>query len=279
MNHSCVMWYAMENGRDTIYMTIDTNTMISITEANQNFSKVIGLVDHIRNELFALRDTEYRDFQSKLIPTVDPNAVIGVRTPELRKLARQLSKQEDIQEFLDDLPHRYFDENQLHAFIISGWKDYGKCVGEVQRFLPYVDNWATCDQMSPKVFRKHRKELLEAIKDWLNSDKTYTIRFGIGMLMEHFLDEDFDLDYPEMVAAVRSEEYYVNMMKAWYFATAMAKQYESVLPFIEDQRLDTWTHNKAIQKAVESCRITAEQKEYLKTFKVKKAGADEKKNK
>lgn len=226
-------------------------------------------VDEIRKELFKLQDQKYRDFQSKLIPTVDPDTVIGVRTPELRKYAKKLAKQEDITEFLDDLPHHYFDENQLHAFIISEIKDYEQCINQVCRFLPFVDNWATCDQMSPKVFKKHRQELLEYIKEWIGSGETYTIRFAIGMLMEHFLEEDFDPAYLELVADVRTEEYYVNMMIAWYFATALAKQYEAVLPFIENQRLDTWTHNKAIQKSVESYRITAEQKEYLKSLKVK----------
>lgn len=226
-------------------------------------------VVEIRKELFKLQDQKYRDFQSKLIPTVDPDTVIGVRTPELRKYAKKLAKQEDITEFLDDLPHHYFDENQLHAFIISEIKDYEQCINQVCRFLPFVDNWATCDQMSPKVFKKHRQELLEYIKEWIGSGVTYTIRFAIGMLMEHFLEEDFDPAYLELVADVRTEEYYVNMMIAWYFATALAKQYEVVLPFIENQRLDTWTHNKAIQKSVESYRITAEQKEYLKSLKVK----------
>ena len=145
---------------------------------------------------------------------------------------------------------------------------------ELERFLPYVDNWATCDQMSPKIFKKHREELLESIRRWISSTETYTIRFGVGMLMEHFLDEDFDPDYPEMVAGLRSDEYYVNMMIAWYFATALAKQYDVILPFIENRRLDTWTHNKAIQKSVESYRITPEQKTYLKTLKIKKAGVD-----
>ena len=226
-------------------------------------------VVEIRKELFKLQDQKYRDFQSKLIPTVDPDTVIGVRTPELRKYAKKLAKQEDITEFLDDLPHHYFDENQLHAFIISEIKDYEQCINQLCRFLPFVDNWATCEQMSPKVFKKHRQELLEYIKEWIGSGETYTIRFAIGMLMEHFLEEDFDPAYLELVADVRTEEYYVNMMIAWYFATALAKQYEAVLPFIENQRLDTWTHNKAIQKSVESYRITAEQKEYLKSLKVK----------
>ncbi len=227
------------------------------------------IIDEIREELFAMQDEKYRDFQAKLIPSAEPDTVIGVRTPQLRKYAGQLLKREDVSAFLDDLPHRYFDENQLHAFIISGIKDYERCINEVIRFLPYVDNWATCDQMSPKIFKKHRKELLENVELWLSSKETYTVRFGIGMLMEHFLDEDYDTKYPEMVAAVRSEEYYINMMIAWYFATALAKQYETVIPFMENKRLSDWTHNKAIQKAVESYRITQEQKDYLRGLKVK----------
>ncbi len=225
--------------------------------------------EDIRAELRRLQDIKYRDFQSKLIPTINPDTVIGVRTPELRKYAKKLVKKENIQEFLNELPHRYFDENQLHAFIISEIRDYERCVEAVIQFLPYVDNWATCDQMSPKVFKKHRKELLEQIKVWIKSDRTYTARFGIGMLMEHFLDEDFDPAYPEMISTIRSDEYYINMMTAWYFATALAKQYDVILPYIEEQKLDVWTHNKAIQKAVESNRITPEQKAYLKTLKKK----------
>ena len=225
--------------------------------------------EDIQKELFALQDKKFRDFQAKLMPTVDPENMIGVRTPAIRKYAKEVLKREDYKVFLDELPHKYFDENQLHAFVISGIKDYDECVKEVERFLPYVDNWATCDQMSPKVFKKHRKELLGEIKKWLKSKEIYTIRFGVGMLMEHFLDEDYDEAYPKMVAKLRSEEYYVNMMIAWYFATALAKQYDSILPYIEKQSLDDWTHNKAIQKAVESYRITPEQKEYLKSLKVK----------
>lgn len=228
------------------------------------------MVEMIRNELFKLQDRKYRDFQVKLIPTVDADSVIGVRTPELRKFAKQLVRKEDVGLFLDDLPHMYFDENQLHAFIISEIKDYDRCLFEVNRFLPYVDNWATCDQLSPKVFKKYHAELLEQIKAWMGSDKVYTVRFGIGMLMQHYLDDDFDSLYPDMVSEIRSEEYYINMMIAWYFATALAKQYDSILPFIEGGRLDTWTHNKTIQKAVESYRITPGQKQYLKSLKKKK---------
>ena len=225
----------------------------------------------IEKELFDLQDEKYRDMQKKIIPNISPDSIIGVRTPELRKLAKQIAKEEDTAQFLDELPHRYFDENQLHAFVISEIKDYAKCMERLDAFLPFVDNWATCDQMSPKIFRKHRPELLEKTKTWIASDETYTIRFGVGMLMEHFLDEDFDPACPEMVSKLRSEEYYVNMMIAWYFATALAKQYDVILPYIEEKRLDTWTHNKAIQKSVESYRITPEQMEYLKSLKIKKS--------
>jgi 3-methyladenine DNA glycosylase AlkD len=226
--------------------------------------------EDIRNELFRLQDVKYRDFQSKLIPNLNPDTMIGVRTPQLRMYAKLLVKQKRIRDFLKDLPHSYFDENQLHAFIISEMKDYEQCMEELIRFLPFVDNWATCDQMSPRVFKKHRSELPEQIKLWLRSDRTYTVRFGIKMLMEHFLDEDFDPLYPEMVSEIRSGEYYINMMIALYFATALAKQYDSILPYIQNQRLDVWVHNKAIQKSVESYRITPEQKEYLKTLKIRK---------
>ena len=225
------------------------------------------ITEEIRAELLKLQDTEYRDFQAKLIPNVDIDYFIGVRTPELRKLAKQMVKRPDIEEFLQQLPHDYFDENQLHAFILSEMKDYDKCVEKLQVFLPYVNNWATCDQMSPKIFKKYKKDLLPLIESWIVSRDTYSIRFGIKMLMEHFLDEDFDLSYPEKVAAVRSDEYYVNMMIAWYFATALAKQYEAIIPFIENRTLDTWCHNKAIQKSIESNRIIPEQKEYLRSLK------------
>ena len=227
------------------------------------------ITDEITTKLFSLQDTAYRDFQVKLIPGMDAQKEIGVRTPELRKLSKELAKREDIREFLNDLPHQYFDDNQLHAFILSGEKDFEKCMEDLERFLPYVDNWATCDQMSPKVFRKNRKKLLESINRWIGSEHTYTVRFAIKMLMEHFLDEDFDPIYPEMVATVRSEEYYIRMMIAWYFATALAKRYDAVLPYLKQEKLDVWTHNKAIQKAVESYRITEEQKIYLKSLKRK----------
>ena len=226
------------------------------------------LVNEIRENLFAMRDEKYRDFQAKLIPTIDAETVIGVRTPQLRTYAKALLKRDDIGYFLNDLPHRYYDENQLHAFIISEIKEFGRCIDEVSRFLPHVDNWATCDQLSPKVFSKYREKLLMHIKKWIESDETYTVRFGVGMLMQHFLAADFTPAYLQTVAEIRSEEYYVNMMIAWFFATALAKQYKETLLFIETQHLSSWTHNKAIQKATESRRITPEQKKYLSGLKV-----------
>ena len=227
------------------------------------------IIQETRDELTHLQDLRYREFQIRLIPTVRPESILGVRTPDLRRLASMLLQREDNPVFLSALPHPYFEENQLHAFMISGMKDCAECLDALERFLPYVDNWATCDQMSPRVFRKHRHELLPHIRNWISSRETYIVRFGIGMLMEHFLDSDFDPAYPDMVAAVRSEEYYVSMMIAWYFATALAKQYDTILPYIENRRLVPWTHNKAIQKSVESYRITPEQKTYLKSLKIK----------
>ena len=221
----------------------------------------------LHKKLYSLQDLKYRDMQIRIIPSIDPESVIGVRTPELRAMAKEIVKAGDHKVFLKELPHKFFEENQLQAFIISGIKDLNECMDELERFLPCVDNWATCDQMSPKIFKKHKEVLPGHIKEWISSERTYTVRYGVGMLMEHFLDEDFDPEYPEMVAKLRSEEYYVNMMIAWYFATALAKQYESILPYIEQKRLDDWTHNKAIQKSVESSRITDEQKEYLKSLK------------
>ena len=227
------------------------------------------ITDEIRSELFRLQDPGYRDLQLKIVPTADKESVIGVRTPALRQLAKEYVKRDDVYLFLNDLPHKYFDENQLHAFILSLMKDAEECIKLVDKFLPFVDNWATCDQMSPKVFKKHKYLLLKYVNVWIGSDHTYVKRFAIGMLMEHFLDEDFKTSYLTKVSKIRSDEYYVNMMVAWYFATALAKKYEETLPYIEKQKLDIWTHNKTIQKAVESYRITPEQKEYLKTLKRK----------
>lgn len=223
----------------------------------------------ILSELKKLQDKGYRKMQITTIPSVKAESIIGVRTPALRALAKELSKRDDISTFLEDLPHKFFEENQLHAFILSGMKDVEECIKLVDEFLPYVDNWATCDQMSPKIFKKHKDLLLKYVNEWIKSDKTYVKRFAVGMLMEHFLDEDFKTSYLTKVSRIRSDEYYINMMTAWYFATALAKQYDAALPYIEKQKLDKWTHNKTIQKAVESYRITPEQKEYLKTLRRK----------
>ena len=225
--------------------------------------------NEIQERLLALQDLKYRDFQNKLIPNIPSERIIGVRTPALRALAKELHGREDVEGFLSALPHRYFEENQLHAFLLSLERDYDKTVERLDAFLPYVDNWATCDQMSPKVFRKHRAELLAAIDRWLVSEHPYTVRFGVGMLMQHYLDEDFREEHLARVAALRSGEYYVNMMIAWYFATALTKRYNEALPYIEQRRLDPWTHNKAIQKAVESNRVPDTTKEYLRTLKCK----------
>ncbi len=226
-------------------------------------------MNKIRDELFKLQDKKYGEFQTKLIPTASPDTFIGVRTPDLRNLAKRIVKENSYKDFLKELPHYYFDENQLHAFIISEIKDYDECLNYINEFLPYVDNWATCDQMSPKIFKKHPDKLIGQIKKWMKTKETYTIRFGIGMLMQYYLDDNFKTEYLQMVSKIKSKEYYVNMMIAWYFATALAKQYEKTLPYIENKKLDTWTHNKTIQKAIESYRITPEQKEYLKSLKIK----------
>lgn len=225
--------------------------------------------DEIEKRLFEMQDTEYRDFQSKLMPTVEKGRIIGVRTPSLRKLAKELAKQPVSDAFLNGLPHKYYEEDNLHAFLLEQIKDFDRAVCEIDRFLPYVDNWATCDMMSPKVLLRYPDRLIEKIDGWLSSGDTYTVRFGIKMLMSGFLDDRFLPEYADRVAAVRSDEYYVKMMAAWYFATALAKQYEAVLPYITEHRLDTWTHNKAIQKALESNRITPERKAYLRTLKIK----------
>ena len=221
----------------------------------------------ITAQLFALQDKTYAGFQSKLIPTIPRETIIGVRTPDLRKIAKQVSKTSAAQEFMQTLPHRYFDENQLHAFVLSEEKDFDACIAELERFLPYVDNWATCDQLSPKCFKKHTQELIPYICRWMASRHTYTIRFGMGMLMRYYLDEAFKPEYLEWVAAIQSEEYYIRMMQAWFFATALAKQWDAAFPYIRQHRLHPWTRNKAIQKAIESYRITDEQKRILRALR------------
>lgn len=227
------------------------------------------IIEYIQNRLFELQDTTYRDFHSKLMPTVAKEKVIGVRTPVLRRFAKEVAKRQDIEVFLQDLPHTYYEENNLHMFLLEEMKDYEDCMAYMERFLPYVDNWATCDARPPKVFEKHKESLLAKIKAWIASGETYTIRYGVNLLMRYYLDEDFSAEYPKLVAGIVSEEYYVKMVVAWYFATALAKQYEAVLPFLQEGKLEIWTHNKTIQKAVESYRITPEQKNYLKTLKRK----------
>lgn len=223
----------------------------------------------IEEELFKLQDKKYKELQAKTIPNIDSNTIIGVRTPELRSLAKKMVKENNYKSFLEELPHKYFDENQLHAFIISELKDFNECMDYTNKFLPYIDNWATCDQMSPKAFKKNKDNLLKEIKVWIKSKETYTIRFAIGMLMSYFLDEDFDKKYLELVSKIKSKEYYVNMMIAWYFATALAKQYKDTIIYLENNKLDIWVHNKTIQKAIESYRITNDQKDYLRSLKKK----------
>ncbi len=223
----------------------------------------------VQRRLFELQDVEYRDFHARLMPTVEKEKIIGIRIPVLRKFAKEYAKSEDAGEFIKILPHDYYEENNLHGFLIEGIKDYDECIRVLDIFLPYVDNWATCDIIAPKVFKKHLSELEHKIWEWMASGHTYTVRYGIGMLMRFYLDEAFQKEYLTRVTQVQSEEYYVKMMAAWYFATALAKQYETTLPFIEERRLEKWTHNKAIQKAIESSRITQEQKRYLRTLKIK----------
>ena len=222
----------------------------------------------IQEKLLALQDEKYRNFHSKLIPTISAETIIGIRMPVMRKLVKEYAKDPESAEFLKQLPHTYYDENLLHALLVAEIKDYDTCVKEVEHFLPYVDNWAVCDVFSPKVFRKNRDKLIGKVREWSASERPYTCRFGMEMLMTHFLDEDFRPEYLEIPAAVHSEEYYVNMMIAWFYATALAKQWDATIGYVEKHRLDPWTHNKTIQKARESYRITPEQKEYLKALKV-----------
>ena len=227
-------------------------------------------MEKILSLLFSKQDLAYRDFQAPLIPNLDKGLFIGVRLPELKKMAKEMVNSKEAQSFIHALPHHYYDENQFHAFIISFIKDYETCLIEVESFLPYVDNWAVCDTMKPNVFKKNKDELINKIKEWLNSEHIYTQRFAIGQLMSLYLNEDFKEEYLELVSHIRSEEYYLNMMIAWYFATALAKQYDSAIKYIEDNKLSTWVHNKTIQKSLESYRVSEEHKEYLKSLKITK---------
>ncbi|MBB5218879.1 3-methyladenine DNA glycosylase AlkD [Treponema rectale] len=224
--------------------------------------------EQIVKHLFSLQDKKFREFHLKLIPGIETDKVIGVRTPVLRKFAKEIIKAGSGEEFLSSLPHYYYEENQLHSFILSEEKDFDNCIKYVDKFLPYINNWATCDQLLPKVFKKQPQKLLPHINLWIESGETYKIRFAIGMLMQHFLDVLFEERFAQKVASVHSEEYYVKMMQAWYFATALAKQYESAVKYLEEKKLESWTHNKTIQKAIESFRVPDERKEYLRTLKV-----------
>lgn len=221
---------------------------------------------NVINELQSLQDLKYRDFQSKLIPTIDKSTIIGVRMPDLRKLAKKIDEKQT-QIFMQDLPHTYYEENMLHSILISNMKNYDDCIDHLERFLPFVDNWAVCDCISPKIFTKNTDKLIEKIKLWAQSYHTYTVRVAICLLMKYFLDEKFKVEYLKIATQIKSEEYYVNMMVAWFFATALAKQWDDVIFVLEDNLLDYWTHNKSIQKARESFRITPEQKQYLKSLK------------
>ena len=223
----------------------------------------------IRARLFALQDEGYRAFPSRLMPTVPPETVIGVRVPALRRLAKQLAGTPQAEAFLQELPHTYYEENNLHAFLLESIRDYDAALAATEKFLPYIDNWATCDSFCPKVFAKHKEELLPVLRRWMASDHPYTVRYGMEMLMRYYLDEDFRPEHLAWAAAVHSGEYYINMMRAWYFATALAKQPEAALPWLTARRLDVWTHNKTIQKAVESSRIPAETKAFLRTLRVR----------
>lgn len=226
-----------------------------------------SLHDDIKDRLFLLLDEKYRDFTAKLIPNIDRERVIGVRSPAVKALARELEKTPRAEAFLSSLPHFYLEENQLHAQLLNRVRDYGACIAGLDAFLPHVDNWAVCDALRPDCFKKNRARLIGDVRRWLDSGALYTRRFGLGMLMTHFLDGDFRPEYLDWAATVRSEEYYLRMMAAWYFATALAKQYGAALPYLEERRLEPWTHGRAIQKAIESCRISEEQKAYLRTLK------------
>jgi len=223
--------------------------------------------DRIQAHLLSMQDLGYKKFQSALIPSISSDRIIGVRTPALRKYAKLLWNEGNCDAFLTSLPHCYYEENNLHAFLIEQIGDFDKTVSALEAFLPYLDNWATCDSMAPRVLGKHPELLLTRIRIWIDSPHTYTVRYAIGLLMRFFLDEKFKCEYSDMVAAIHSEDYYINMMISWYFATALAKQYETILPYLAEYRLSAWIHNKTIQKAVESYRITDSQKIYLKSLK------------
>ena len=223
----------------------------------------------IRERLEALSDAKNADFVASLAPGVPREKIVGVRFPALRALAKELRGTEEAAAFLKALPHEIFEENNLHAVLLSQMRDYDALLASLETFLPFVDNWCTCDTLRPAVVKKHPADFERVIDGCLASDRPYTVRFGIEMLMSFYLDEAFDAGQLDKVAAIRSEHYYVRMMQAWYFATALAKQYESALPILQERRLESWTHNKTIQKALESYRVSGERKAYLKTLKIK----------
>lgn len=223
---------------------------------------------YVRGWLEAHADEAYQKFNSNLMPTVEKSAVFGVRTPILRKFAKEFFVDPRSADFLNQLPHKYFEENQLHAFLVEQIKDFDRCVKAVEVFLPFVDNWATCDCFSPKIFKKDPERLLPYIEKWLKSSRVYTVRYGIVMLMRYFLDERFHEKYLKWVAGVPTDDYYLHMAVAWYFATALAKQYDAALPYIQNRLLDKVTHNRAIQKAAESFRVSDQRKRFLKKFKI-----------
>lgn len=223
----------------------------------------------LKSELFKMQDLKYRDFHAKLMPTVCKDKIIGIRVPQLRKYAKEFFKDDRCHEFLNIIPHTYYEENNLHAFLIEQISDFTACIFETERFLPCIDNWATCDMMRPKIFKSHTKELFPYIQNWINSEKTYTVRYGIGTLLSYYLTDQFTSDHLKLVSEIKSDEYYVNMMIAWYFATALALQQEQTLPYLTEYRLSDWIHNKTIQKAVESYRISTEIKNKLKKLKIK----------
>lgn len=226
-------------------------------------------ITFVRTELQALADQNYREFNSKLMPTVEKSTVFGVRTPVLRKFAKEFFKDPRSIEFLTALPHKYFEENQLHAFLVEQIKDFDRCILAVEAFLPFIDNWATCDCFSPTVFKKEPDRLLPYIEKWLTSSHVYTVRYGVVMLMRYFLDGRFDKKHLKLVAKLPTDDYYLSMVVAWYFATALSKQYDAALPYIQDRLLDKATHNRAIQKAVESFRVSEKQKLYMKTLRIR----------
>lgn len=223
-------------------------------------------MNELQTTLFGLQDLKYRDFHSRLMPGIDKDTIIGIRTPVLRKFAKEFVGTTEAETFLQELPHQYYEENNLHMMLLAGIKEYEKCVCEVERFLPYINNWATCDSPAPKCFAKHKEELLPKIRTWMVSDHTYTIRYGIEMLMNLYLEEDFKPEYPKLAAAVQSEEYYVNMMIAWYFATLLAKQPDCAVKYLENRSLSPDVHKKTVSKAIESFRVSANLKAYLRTL-------------